>query len=122
MPKLVCIRNLSLYTTKLVSYANVVPYSWEFSVNIKYLIKYFYVMEELTLYEYKLLPVEKQYVLVFNEGQFLDTFEKGTSRFALYALYKFFVEVEYDVNNNEIVNKVSFITGEKLDRYSNLNL
>ncbi|MFI2742727.1 hypothetical protein ACG2LH_08310 [Zhouia sp. PK063] len=40
-------------------------------------------MDSLALHEYKFLPAEKQYALVFNKGQFLDTLEKGTSRFVL---------------------------------------
>lgn len=40
-------------------------------------------------------------------------------RFALYAINKFFVEVDYDILNTCIVNKVCFKSGEKLDRYSN---
>lgn len=47
---------------------------------------------------------------------------EGTMRFALYAINKFFVEIEFDVKTNKIINKVSFITGEKLDRYSKLDL
>ncbi|MCX2680646.1 hypothetical protein OOZ15_11895 [Galbibacter sp. EGI 63066] len=46
---------------------------------------------------------------------------EGTTRYALYAVNKFFVEVEYNTITNKIVNKVSFKTGDKLDRYSNLD-
>ncbi|MGI0105872.1 hypothetical protein [Salinimicrobium sp. WS361] len=77
-------------------------------------------MEKLTLYTFKLLPDQEQYDLVFTKGDFITTREEGNSRFALYALEKFFVEVEYDVQNNKIVNKVSFISGEKLNVYNNL--
>lgn len=76
-------------------------------------------MKELTLYEFKLLSDHEQYDLVFTQGQFLDIYLEQNSRFALYAVFKFFVEIEYDSLNNKIVNKVSFISGEKLDRYFN---
>ena len=75
-------------------------------------------MKDLTLYEFNILNEEKQYYLIFNEGIFLDEHHENDKRFALYALYKFFVEVEYDIKKNKIINKVSFIYGEKLDRYS----
>lgn len=52
------------------------------------------------------------------KGYFLDEYHENDKRFALYALYKFFIEVEYDIEKNKITNKVSFIYGEKLDRYS----
>ncbi len=77
---------------------------------------------ERTLYQFKLLSDQEQYDLVFNKGQFLTYRLKLNSRFALYALNKFFVEIEYDVRSNKIVNKVSFISGEKLDLYSNPSL
>tara|TARA_B100002049_G_C15813438_1_gene263898 strand:- start:23 stop:265 length:243 start_codon:yes stop_codon:yes gene_type:complete len=76
----------------------------------------------MTLYEFKLLPEQEQYNKLFNEGDFLTYRLRPTSRFALYALEKFFVEVEYDPKNNKIINAVSFISGKKLDKYSNLNL
>jgi len=63
---------------------------------------------------------EQQYDLVFQAGEFLTYRLKLNRRFALYALYRFFVEIEYDVKSNKIVNKVSFISGEKLVLYSNL--
>lgn len=62
----------------------------------------------------------EQYDLVFNHGQFLTYHLEENKRFALYAINKFFVEIEYDVVNNSIVNKVSFISGEKLNRYSKI--
>ncbi len=75
--------------------------------------------KELTLYEFKMLSDHEQYDLLFTKGEFLDVHLEVNSRFALYALFKFFVEIEYDSVNNKIVNKVSFISGKKLDRYSN---
>ena len=73
-----------------------------------------------SLYEFKLLPDEEQYYITFNQGQFLDSYFERDRRFALYAISKFFVEVEYDVANNKIVGKISFISGPKLNRYCNL--
>lgn len=62
----------------------------------------------------------KQYDLVFSHGQFLTYHLEENKRYALYAINKFFVEIEYDVINNHIVNKVSFKSGKKLDRYSRI--
>ncbi len=38
----------------------------------------------------------------------------------LFAVEKFFVEVKYSLESNIIVDKTSFISGKKLNRYSNL--
>ncbi len=75
--------------------------------------------KELTLYEFKMLSDHEQYDLIFTKGAFLDVHLEANSRFVLYALFKFFVEVEYDFTNNTIVTKVSFLAGDKLNRYSN---
>ena len=72
----------------------------------------------MTLYEFKLLSEQEQYRILFNEGNFITYRLEPTSRFSLYALDKFFVEIEYDPGSNKIVNKISFITGEKLNLYS----
>ncbi|MDT0676480.1 hypothetical protein [Autumnicola musiva] len=72
----------------------------------------------MTLYESKLLPEQEQYRKLFNEGDFITHRFESKARFALYALDKFCVEVEYNPKNNRIVNMVSFICGEKLDLYS----
>lgn len=57
-------------------------------------------MAERTLYEFKLLSDHKQYDMVFNQGEFIDYYLQGNSRFSLYALHKFFVEIEYDSTKN----------------------
>lgn len=75
-------------------------------------------MENMTLYEFNLLPNQDQYELVFTKGEYVTNREEGGIRFALYAIYWFFVEIEYDIKNNKIVGKRSFITGKLLDKYS----
>lgn len=79
-------------------------------------------MEIKSLYEFKLLPDHDQYDLVFTQGEFITQLEVGGSRFALYALYRFFVEIEYDIAKNDIIGKRSFISGELLNKYSGLGL
>ncbi len=41
--------------------------------------------------------------------------------FSLYALDKFFVEVEWNDETDEIVGKGEFKCGDSLDRYSNVS-
>lgn len=75
---------------------------------------------KLSLYDFKLLPDEEQYYITFNQGQFLDSYFERDRRFALYAISQFFVEVEYDTTINKIIDKASFISGDKLDKNSNI--
>lgn len=78
--------------------------------------------KKITLYEFKLLPEQEQYHITFPEGEFLDSRICGDQRFALYAVDKFFVEVEYDADENKIINRRPFKTGKLLDKYSSLQL
>ncbi len=76
----------------------------------------------MTLYEFKLLNDEQQYKTVLNDiGVYLDNYINSNQRFNLYAIDKFFVEVEYNNTENKIVGLRSFKTGSILDKYSNIN-
>lgn len=75
-------------------------------------------MSTLSLYDFKLLTDHEQYDLVFSEGTFIDTLIEDNTRYALYAVDLFFVEIEYDVARNKIVGKTSFVTSDKLNSYS----
>ena len=79
-------------------------------------------MKALTLYQYKLLSDHEQYDLLFTQGDFLDMIIAGNSRFAVYALFKFFVEIEYNNRENKIIGLKSFVTGKIMDKYSKLKL
>ncbi|WP_299159395.1 hypothetical protein [uncultured Eudoraea sp.] len=57
----------------------------------------------MTLYEYKILTEDEQYDTVFAKGRFLDIVIEGKSKFVLYALDKFFVEVIWDIEQDEII-------------------
>ena len=74
--------------------------------------------KKITLYEFRGLSDQEQYHLVFNEGTFIDSRIYGNQKFALYALDMFFVEVEYDNEENKMINKKAFVSGEILDKYS----
>jgi len=75
-------------------------------------------MSKLSLYDFKILSDYEQYDVVFSEGTFIDAIVEENTRYALYAVDLFFIEIEYDVARNKIVGKTSFVTGEKLNRYS----
>lgn len=62
-----------------------------------------------------------QYDIVFTQDDFIDYHLEPSKRFVLFAVYNFFVEVEYDFKGNEIIGKRSFVSGAILDKYSDLN-
>jgi hypothetical protein len=45
---------------------------------------------------------------------------KDKTKFAIYAVSMFWVEVTYDANNNRIADIKSSIVGETLHKYSNV--
>lgn len=75
----------------------------------------------MTLYEYLSLPDPLQDDTIFQEGTLIEVVVERKSRFLLYALDKFFVEIEYCSDENKIINKRAFVGGELLDKYSNLD-
>ncbi len=63
---------------------------------------------KISFFDFTLLVDEQQFELVFTEGEFIDFPDVGSSKFVLYRLYGFFVELEYDVLQNHIINKIVF--------------
>ncbi|WP_405350689.1 hypothetical protein [Nonlabens sp. Asnod3-H03] len=68
-----------------------------------------------------MLQEQQQYDVVLNGlGVYLDNHINGHQRYNLYAINRFFVEVEYNSTTNKIVNLRAFKAGDLLDKYSNL--
>lgn len=74
----------------------------------------------MTPYEYKTLSEDDQWNTVFSNGKFLDIVIEGNSKYVLYAIDKFFIEMEWNNETDEIVGKGEFKYGDSLDRYSNV--
>jgi hypothetical protein len=72
---------------------------------------------KLSFHDFKNLAQHEQYDLVFTQGDFINYYLKGETRYALYSLFNCFVEIEYQVANNTITNLISFEDGVLLDRY-----
>ena len=75
----------------------------------------------MTFDEFVLKSDHEQYDMVFTKGEFVDFHLESSKRFALYSVFKFFVEVEYEVESNKIVRKTSFVEGDRIDIYSRLS-
>lgn len=71
------------------------------------------------IYDFNILDDHNKYDTVFTKGQFVDTVTEGETKYALYALSYFWVEVVYNASTNKITGISSFVGGETLNRYSN---
>ena len=72
----------------------------------------------MTLYEYTLLTDKAQWNGLWKNGKFLTNRKYLDSKFSLYAIYDFFIEVELDPVTNKIKSKTHFKQGEILNKYS----
>ncbi len=74
----------------------------------------------MTLYEYKMLSEYDQFDTLFSKGRFLDMVIEGNSKYVLCVMDKFFIEVEWNIENDNIIGKEEFKYGDTLDKYSNV--
>lgn len=73
----------------------------------------------MTLYEFNLLPYERQLVAVFDTGTFLATRWEEEDAVNLYHLPGgVFVELYYDTHANEITRLRSFVSSAPLADYA----
>ncbi|WP_417861402.1 hypothetical protein [Winogradskyella sediminis] len=63
------------------------------------------------------LQQHEQFDLVFTQGDFINYYLKGETRYAIYSLFTFFVEIEYNVRKNKILDIIAFEDGRLIDRY-----
>ncbi|SRX74749.1 hypothetical protein [Aequorivita antarctica] len=70
-----------------------------------------------SIIDFNKLNQHEQYDLVFSKGDFVNYYLKGEVRYALYSLCKSFVEVEFNVSRNRILNLRAFEEGLLLDKY-----
>jgi len=74
----------------------------------------------MTLYEFKLLNEEDQFKTIWDIGVHLDSIKTPSENIVLYAVDNFFVEVYYNATTNATTECMSFIEGERLNKYSNI--
>ena len=72
---------------------------------------------KISFQDFKNLAQHEQYDLVFTQGDFINYYLKGGTRYALYSLFIFFVEIEYNIRKNKILNINAFEDGKLLDKY-----
>ncbi|WP_417238844.1 hypothetical protein [Bizionia sp.] len=71
----------------------------------------------MTLQAFNELEPFKQYDLVFTRGDFLEYWIDDPKRYVMYSLFMFFVEIEYSVIENKIIELNSFDDGDLLMKY-----
>ncbi len=71
----------------------------------------------MTLYEYLTLSNEAQWDELWDNGQFITHFKSIDCKFVLYAVHKFYIELELDVVKDTIIGKHEFIHGERMNKY-----
>lgn len=72
------------------------------------------------IYEFNILSQHDKYDLVFTKGHFVDTITQGDYKFVLYSISMFWVEIVYNNSENKLIQISSFISGEDLNKYSDL--
>ena len=75
---------------------------------------------KMGIYDFNILSDHDKYDTVFTKGKFVDTVTEGETKYVLYALSYFWVEVVYNAPDNKITGISSFVGGKTLDRYSNV--
>lgn len=78
-------------------------------------------MEYLNLEEFLDLPGTRQFEIVFEQGIFLERRYEENREFSLYSVNRFFVELEYEKEENLIVGKQAFISGVGLEEYISMD-
>jgi hypothetical protein len=71
----------------------------------------------MTLYQFNILTEDNKLKTVWDIGEFIDNHISIDGIKNLYAINKFYVEVVYDAQNNQIIGVESFKTGKDLDKY-----
>ncbi len=71
----------------------------------------------MKLYEYKQLPDDEQYKLLWKDGVLIDSCIEGKTKKLLYAIHNFYVELWYHTLTNKIEWKLSFKQGRLLEKY-----
>ena len=69
------------------------------------------------LYEFLMLSNEEQWDVLWDKGVYLTSFKSIDCSYQLYAIDKFYVEVEMCITQDAILGMGVFAEGKKLDKY-----
>jgi hypothetical protein len=71
----------------------------------------------MNLYQFNMINKDDKLKSVWKHGTFIDNYITDTEKTNLYGIDKFYVDVVYDADTNEIVEVRSFKTGKCLEKY-----
>ena len=74
-------------------------------------------MKDISLYEFNSLDEHEKGAALWELGVFLMQRFEGEIGYSLYQLNNFYVEVEYNGDQNKISKFISFCTNTKLEPY-----
>ena len=74
----------------------------------------------MILYKFNSLTLEEKQATTWKHGIFLENYITEDIRIGCCAIDKFFVEVEWNIENDNIIGKGEFKCGTTLNRYSNV--
>lgn len=72
------------------------------------------------MYDYMLMDSNKQALHLLHSGEIVSRLIKDNKLYVLYALGKFFVELQYKGNPKIIYQRKLFQSGKELDKYVSL--
>lgn len=74
------------------------------------------------LYDYMILSEEEQWNELWDKGEFISHYDADGRKLTLYALHRFFVEVDLSPDTGKIIGKKHFVCGKELVKYSGKNI
>lgn len=72
------------------------------------------------IYEFNILSDHDKYDTTFTKATYVDTVSEGHTKYVLYSLSYFWLEITYNQPENRITGISSFVEGTSLDKYSNV--
>lgn len=71
----------------------------------------------MTMYEYFMLKEHDQVMVLADKGEYVATYDNGGTKFVLYSLSTFFLELEQDKTTQKLVGRQIFQSGAQLEKY-----
>ena len=72
----------------------------------------------MTAIEFNLLPLDERGNITFNNGTHVNEYAKYNDC-VVYSVHNYFVEVVYDVKNNQIRNVIALVNKKDFEGYLN---
>lgn len=71
----------------------------------------------MTLQEFEYLSFDDKLGLIFEKGEFVDTYTSKNEYIHCFSVGRFFVELIYGENRNDVIDIRGFESGISLDKY-----